>query len=366
VRADPADSPLAGLAQLDCAPIVGVLGDGTPYFAPLGQVVADGAHVTCHLCGRTFRSVAAHLASHGWTKAQYCEAFGLERTQSLEGADTRKLRAAAFGARLVFEPALRKGSANGRHRAVSGQLTRQAAEAARGRPFPEQRRQRQRAAVTAAARAQLAQANRERASQHLAAVAEAAATRAGYADIGQLVTDMARAGHSLAAISRACGLDKDWLQRHLRQLDPVVAATACRRGDDRLDARWLVLLTTMGFCDVAGYLRQRHLVEHMSVNAIAAEVGLSFHTVKSALARHGLAVTAHAAKRYAAERRASDVAADLGVDSITDFIDRSRAKGWTWQQMAAASGQPETWLRRHAAKAARTPPDRLLPSPCQT
>jgi lambda repressor-like predicted transcriptional regulator len=356
VRADPAGSPLVGLAHPEARPIVGVLGDGTPYFAPLGQVVADGALVTCHLCGRTFRSVAAHLASHGWTKAQYCEAFGLERTQSLEGADTRKLRAAAFGARLVFEPALRNGSALGRRRAVSGQLTRQAADAARGRPFPEQRRQRQRAAVSAAARAQLAEANRERASQHLAAVAEAVATRSGYADIGQLVTAMARAGHSLAAISRACGLNKDWMQRHLPQLDPVVAAAATRRSDDRLEARWLPHLKVMGYFDVASYLRQRHVVEHMSVNAIAAEVGLSFHTVKSALSRHGLAVTAHAAKRYAAEHRACEVAADLGVNSITEFIDRSRAKGWTWQQMAAASGQAETWLRRHAAKAAGTPP----------
>jgi AraC-like DNA-binding protein len=110
----------------------------------------------------------------------------------------------------------------------------------------------------------------------------------------------------------------------------------------------------MGFDDVASYLTQRHLVEHVSVNAIAGEVGLSFHTVKSALSRHGLAVTAHAAKRNAAERRASEVAADLGVDSIIEFIDRSRARGWTWRQIAAASGQPEAWLRRHAARAART------------
>jgi AraC-like DNA-binding protein len=167
---------------------------------------------------------------------------------------------------------------------------------------------------------------------------------------------MAQAGYSLAAISRACGLDKDWMQRHLPQLDPTVAASAVRRSDDRRDARWLPPLKAMGFFDVASYLRQRHLVEHKSVNAIAGEVGLSFHTVKSALARHGLAVITHAAKRYAAERRASEVAADLGVDSITEFIDRGRARGWTWQQMAAASGQPETWLRRHAAKPAGTPP----------
>jgi hypothetical protein len=354
VCAHPADPSLVRPVRRECKPIVGVLGDGTPYFAPIGQFVAEGDRVTCHLCGKTLRSVAAHLASHGWTKAQYCEAFGLERTQSLEGTDTRKLRAAAFGARLVFEPALRNGSANGRQRAVNGQLTRQAADAARGRPFPEQRRERQRSAVSASARARLARANRERASQRLTAVAQAVATRYGYADIGQLVDDMVRAGHSLAAISRACGLDKDWIQRHLPRLDPVVAATAVRRGDDRLDARWLPPLEAMGYSDVASYLRQRHLVEHMSVNAIASEVGLSFHTVKSALSRHGLAVTAHAAKRYAAERRASEVAAELGFDSIIEFIDRSRAQGLTWQQMAATSGQPEAWLRRRAASAAST------------
>ena len=348
--ADPADSPLARPTPRECRPVAGVLADGTPYFAPVGQVVADGTQVTCHLCGKTFRSVAAHLASHGWTKAQYCEAFGLERMQSLEGADTRKLRAAAFGARLVFEPALRDGSANGRQRAVSGQLTRQAADAARGRPFPEQRRDRQRTAVSEAARARLAQASRERASRQLASVAAAVAHRNGYADIGQLVSDMARAGHSLAAISRACGLDKDWMQRHLAQLDPVLAAAVIGRGDGRLDARWLLPLQAVGFRDVASYLRQRHLVEHVSINAIAGEVGLSFHTVKSALSRHGLGATAHAAKRHAAASRAAGVAADLGVGSIAEFIDRSRAEGWTWQQMAAASGQPETWLRRQAAK----------------
>jgi hypothetical protein len=78
--------------------VAGVLGDGTPYYAPFGEVVADESRVTCHLCGRTFRSVPAHLASHGSTKERYCEAFGLERGQSLEGAETRKLRAASLAA----------------------------------------------------------------------------------------------------------------------------------------------------------------------------------------------------------------------------------------------------------------------------
>jgi ribosome-binding protein aMBF1 (putative translation factor) len=97
-RSDPVHNAPANPARRPGKPVVGVLRDGPPFFAPIGQVVADGAFVTCHLCGRAFRSVAVHLTSHGWTKAQYCEAFGLERRQSLEGADTRKLRAAAFSA----------------------------------------------------------------------------------------------------------------------------------------------------------------------------------------------------------------------------------------------------------------------------
>src|SRR5215469_17452111 len=61
-------------------PVVGVLADGTAFYAPLGEVVVvDDALVTCHLCGWALRSVTAHLRAHGWTKQVYCEAFGLER-----------------------------------------------------------------------------------------------------------------------------------------------------------------------------------------------------------------------------------------------------------------------------------------------
>ena len=326
-------------------PSVGVLSNGTPYFAPIGQIVSDDSHVTCHLCGRSFRSVAAHLRSHGWTKAQYCEAFGLERGQSLEGPDTRKLRSVSFSARLVFDPAVREGSARGRDRARSGELTWEAASAARGRPFPEQRRRRSRTAMSASARMQLAEANRIRALEHLVAVAGQVARRQGYRDIAQLVSDQLAAGQSLSAISRACGLNKDWMSRHLSKLAPG-AATAAIASVDRLDARWLLAIRTVGFEDVGSYLKQRHLVEHVSVNAIAREVGLSFSAVKSALLRHGISALPHATKRHAARQRATEVAAELGVDSVMDFIESCQAQGWTWQQLAAATGQPVSWLRR--------------------
>src|SRR5262249_10805712 len=107
---------------ISAASPVGVLADGTPYYAPIGEVIVDGSLVPCPLWGRALRSVTAHLRAHGWTKQSYCEAFGLERAQSLEGPEPRKLRAVALASRLVFEPAMRQGSAVGRARARTGAL----------------------------------------------------------------------------------------------------------------------------------------------------------------------------------------------------------------------------------------------------
>jgi hypothetical protein len=347
----PAAAPAAQRSAL--RPVVGVLADGTAFYAPIGEVVVDGPRVTCHLCGRSLRSVAAHLAAHGWTKEQYCEAFGLERGQSLEGAETRKLRAAALSARLVFDPAIRAGSAAGRERARRGELTRDAAQAARGRSFPEQRR---RKAARAFARGPVAagagRASRERADQYLAAVAADAARRLGYPDLATLVLARTEAGASLAAISRAAGLHKDWLSRYLERLDPGTAAAVRRDGGGRHDVPWRPALGRLGFPDVASYLHDRHAVGHWSVNAIAAEVGVSYHAVESALRRHGLNRVAHAAKRHAAAERAARVAADLGCASVAEYVARRRAAGWTWGAMAAESGQPQSWLRRHAAATA--------------
>jgi len=62
-------------------------------------------------------------------------------------------------------------------------------------------------------------------------------------------------------------------------------------------------------------------------------------------------VVAHAAKRHAADQRAAAVAASLGFASVGDYVSQRRAAGLTWRAIAAESGQPQTWLRRQAAKA---------------
>jgi hypothetical protein len=311
-------------------PVAGVLADGTPCYAPIGEVViVDGSLVTCHLCGRLLRSVTAHLKAHGWTKDAYCEAFGLERGQSLEGPETRKLRAAVFAARMVFDAAIREGSAAGRDRARAGDLARDAAAAARGRPIPEQRRR--------------------KALRSLAEVAAAAARRAGYPDIRALVLARAADGASLATISREAGLHKDWLSRHLGEIDPVAAASVRPLRHSRWDAGWQPALRQLGFTDVASYLHERHIVQHQTVSAIAVEVGLSHHAVTAALRRHRLDQTAHAAKRHASGQRAAGVAGRFGFEAISDYLAQRRTAGWTWLAIATESGQPPSWIRRQAS-----------------
>ena len=327
---------------------VGVLDDGTPFYAPIGEVIVDGSLVTCHLCGRLLRSVTAHLRVHGWTKQAYCDAFGLERGQSLEGAETRKLRAAALASRLVFDPAMRQGSAAGRDRARRGDLTRDAVRAARGRPMPEQRRRKAVAALAAIPPPVVAQASRERAGRRLSRVAAEVASRHGYPDLGAFVLARVEQGASLAVISREAGLNKDWLSRHLGCVDPAAAEAARLRRPQRLDARWQLVLTRLGFADVASYLYERHTVQHWTVNAIAAEVGLTHHAVENSLRRHGLTRMAHAAKRHEAGQRAAQVAARLGFASMAGYIADRRAAGWTWRAMAEECAQPPSWLRRQA------------------
>jgi hypothetical protein len=49
-----------------------VLRDGTPVHVPPGRlVVSDDGRLACHLCGRWFAHLGAHLRRHGWTAAQH-------------------------------------------------------------------------------------------------------------------------------------------------------------------------------------------------------------------------------------------------------------------------------------------------------
>ena len=328
--------------------VTGTLIDGTPYYAPIGTVVIDGDHVLCHLCGHWFRSVLAHLRQHGWDQTRYRAAFGLERGQSLEGVTTRARRAAALVRRRHLEPAVREGCAAGRKLAVTGELTRAAGRAARGRRQPEQRRRKTLATLaTISPEARKAGARRH-ADARLHATAGAAAARLGFPDIGALVRDRIAAGASLAAISREAGLHKDWLCRHLATVDPDAAGAVTARDTSPEDARWLAALPALGFDDIATYLTDRHLTRRHTTNAIAREVGVTSGAVATAMRRHGVTRTEHAATRGRITDRADAVAARFGFPDLDAYLADRRSAGVSWRAIAAECDQPATWLRRRA------------------
>jgi hypothetical protein len=64
-RRGSAAGPSRGPARPVARPAVAVLPDGTPVFAPIGEVLVTDTRVVCHLCGRALRSVTAHLRVHG-------------------------------------------------------------------------------------------------------------------------------------------------------------------------------------------------------------------------------------------------------------------------------------------------------------
>ncbi len=89
------------------APQRGRLADGTPYFAPLGEIPYDPDEdkVQCHLCGDWFRFVgSSHVRWHDWTLDEYREAFQLlRRTSTASAGVSDKLRRNAIARKRTNE-----------------------------------------------------------------------------------------------------------------------------------------------------------------------------------------------------------------------------------------------------------------------
>lgn len=328
----------------------GRLGDGTPCYAPLGVMVDDGDRLCCHLCGRWFRSVASHLRVHGWSKADYITAFGLELGNSLAGEETRKKRSAAMTARHATEPAIQQATILARQRARTGVLTAAAAAANRGRVHPPQRRPKTLATLAGINADTRDAGTRRRAHRHLVEIATDIASRSGYADLTAYLRDRLTAGDSMAAISRQAGLHKDWISRHLATVAPDVA-TARPARPHASDLRLGPVAARYEFTDIGAYLATRHLLQHRTVAAIAAEAGVSRSTILTTLAHHDIPVTAHMAKRHQAADRDRNVARALGFPSLVAYVTARRAGGATWKALVHESGLPETTLRRHVTSA---------------
>lgn len=323
--------------------LAGWLPDGTPRYAPVGRLLVDGDRVCCHLCGQWFLSVASHLRAHGWSKAEYVDAFGLELGNPLTGAATRQRRAAALTARHRTEPAIAQAQQQARARARSGELAALAAAANTGRQHSPERRAKTLAALRSVDPQARARASARRARARLVAHSTQTAAAFGFEQFSAYAANRIAAGLSLAAISREAGRHKDWLSRHLATIGPTVQAADRPDPNDR---RWQPILTDLGFTDLSCYLHTRHVEQHRTVAAIATESGRSRDAVTSALRRHGIHPVPHAGTRHAAADRDAAIARRLGSRSLAEYLSARRSVGLTWSALAAETGLPETTLRR--------------------
>ena len=135
---------------------IGELDDGTPFFAPLGelQVVDDGDRVICHLCGRALQLLSAeHLRRHGWTPQLYRDTFGLNRSTALCSPAVVERRRAIGVERYQQNSKVRSGLAHGQQLARSGRLLEMSHAVQRPGTASLQRRRRS-GEVTAASRSE--------------------------------------------------------------------------------------------------------------------------------------------------------------------------------------------------------------------
>jgi lambda repressor-like predicted transcriptional regulator len=331
------------------ARIAGWLADGTAHFAPVGQLALDGDRACCHLCGNWYLSVGSHLRVHGWTKDEYVAAFGLERGNPLAGPATAKRRAAALIARSVTEPAVQQAQLRARDRARSGELAALARTANTARPHPPERRGKTLAALARVRPEARAAGTARHARRQLREQGAEIAARFGFAELRDYVRDRRRRGLSLAAMSREAGVHKDWFSRHLPALAPEVDGPGAGR-PATVDAAWQSIVAALGFDTLGAYLACRHVEQHRTVTAIAREAGRSRAAVVAAMARHGVAVTAHSRSRRTGEEREERAARLLGADSLGAHVDARRSAGASWALLAAECGLPASTLRRRNAR----------------
>jgi rubrerythrin len=261
--------------------VVGRLEDGTPYFAPLGELPydADEDRVQCHLCGRWFRAIAgSHLQGvHGWREDDYREAFGLERSHGLVAKGTAERLAESFRRRLATEPQLRAVVLRQRQRMARGELRWRG-----GGPQRLEHARKSAANVAAvyeervAARSAQARRDRQRDAQRVAG-------RLGFPGIAAYLGDRLQSGFTLRAIASETGRDVSWVKK-------LAIEHRLYRPKPRPDgpSRWQAAAADHGFATVTEYLRERRHERGWTLEQIAHEAGLTAAAVLGRLRREGL------------------------------------------------------------------------------
>ncbi|MET9100955.1 MucR family transcriptional regulator [Streptomyces antibioticus] len=250
-----------------------------------GRLIRDEATdtVVCHVCGRGFRSLGAHVRVHDMTAAEYRREFGLLRSRALSARSFAREQSRARRAGYLASEDTQARFAAGRAMARSGELARKrwadtgnragtgtwADTSGRPDPDPAEARRVRRESLAAGRRTQARTADERTA---------AALRAAGFADLAQaLHTLYIEREHSVEETARVLALGKGRLRRLLGEHGIGIRPSGQNSATGR-HARVLLndraAAERVGTDDIAAWLRER-AVEGATLRELAAATGRS-------------------------------------------------------------------------------------------
>jgi hypothetical protein len=198
------------------------LADGTGLHVPFATfaVSADQTHVFCHLCGRGFRHLGAHVRAHGLSAAAYRELVGLRARIPLTAADVSAGISVRQRRRWNHDPSVRAYFETGQQMARDGTLS---WLARRGANSPQRAPQR---------REHLASGRATRERQRTAE-RDAVVARSGESDLHELLRTSYDGGASLADLAKTSGLGRARLRTELLAAGAVLRPTGHNTGEGK-------------------------------------------------------------------------------------------------------------------------------------
>lgn len=228
------------------------LADGTGLHAPYGQLVRDpdSGEVCCHLCGRWFRSLGAHLRLHGYTAAEYRDAMGLCRTRPMTSGELSEAIAQRQAAAYQRHPEVRDTLARGRATGRSGASV-SARNVVNRKPSAE----------LLAIRRATQRRSRQTRDRQRDRVVQAKLAELGFIDLGVYLRTAYAAGASLIDLRAATGLGTHRLKEAMAAAGVVVrrpgdTTPAGRRSRARTAEREAA--ARVGTDDITGWMLERH------------------------------------------------------------------------------------------------------------
>ncbi|MCX4743804.1 MucR family transcriptional regulator [Streptomyces antibioticus] len=260
-----------------------------------GRLIRDESTdtVVCHVCGRGFRSLGAHVRVHDLTATEYRREFGLLRSRALSGRSFTHEQSRTRRARYLASQDAQERFAAGRAMARSGELAHRRWADSDGRGGVGNR-----------------------------------ADTSGRADTG-----------------RGPDADPDEARRVRRESLAAGRRTQARTADERTAAA----LRAAGFTDLAQALRTVYVEREHSIEETARVLALGKGRLRRLLGEHGIEIrpsgrnstTGRHARVLLNDRAAAE---RVGTEDITAWLRERTTEGATLRELAAATGRSVPWV----------------------